>query len=94
MPSLNLINNFRWLIQPGFLKYWKWYGKFKQQFEAKKGSIPLRGKYKEESMNEGEILSKILIMTLYSYLHHYKQLFIYDKGIDAPSPATKFTTFK
>ena len=93
MPYLNLINNFRWLIQPGFLKYWKWYGKFKQKFEAQKGSIPLRGKYKEESMNEGEILSKILIMTLFQYLHHYKELFIYDRMIDEPSPATKFPTF-
>ena len=94
MPYLNLINNFRWLIQPGFLKYWKWYGKFKQKFEAQKGSIPLRGKYKEESMNEGEILSKILIMTLFQYLHHYKELFIYDRMIDEPSPATKFPTFE
>lgn len=94
MPYLNIINNFRWLIQPGFLKYWKWYGKFKQKLEAQKGSIPLRGKYKEESMNEGEILSKILIMTLFQYLHHYKELFIYDRMIDQPSPATKFPTFE
>ena len=93
MPYLNLINNFRWLIQPGFLKYWKWYGKFKQKFEAQKGSIPLRGKYKEESMNEGEILSKILIMTLFQYLHHYKRLFTYDRTIFDPSPVTKFPTF-
>ena len=94
MPYLNLINNFRWLIQPGFLKYWKWYGKFKQKFEAQKGSIPLRGKYKEESMNEGEILSKILIMTLFQYLHHYKELFIYNRMIDEPSPAARFPTFE